>query len=278
MILDGKATAATIRNEVKLEIKTLPVKPKLLVIKVGDDSASSVYIRGKVKACDEVGIISQVVELPSDTTETSLLNIIGRFNRDTETHGILVQLPLPKHIDVNKVMNTIDVKKDVDCFNPINVGRFYSGNSFVEPCTPSGVMEIMDRYGVTIEGKNVVIVGRSEIVGRPLSYLFTKANATVTLCHSKTRKESLLYALKNADIIVSAVGMSELIKEDMIKENCTLIDVGINRNKEGKLCGDIDPNCRPKSNNWTPVPGGIGPMTIAMLLKNCVKCARESEY
>ncbi len=277
MILDGKHLSSIIRNELRAEVLKLyqkGVAPRLAIINVGDDQASKVYIRNKVNACIQIGVESEVHEL-GFVSEEELLCVVDKLNKDEDIHGVLVQLPLPDGIDVDKVKAAIDPRKDVDCFNPLNVGLFYSGKPYMEPCTPAGIMEILNRYSIEVQGAKAVVIGRSEIVGKPIANLLTKANATVTICHSKTDKETLVSELKSADIIVSAVGKAHFIKPSMLGNPHTIIDVGINRDDEGKLCGDVDPECIDKCHHWTPVPGGVGPMTVTILLKNCIKVAKE---
>lgn len=276
IIIDGKKISQDIKDELKKEVEELNQKnifPGLAVVLVGNDPASKVYVNNKKKACEYIGIKSFSYELPEETTEEELLNLIDVLNKTKEVNGILVQLPLPKHIDENKVLLSIDPIKDVDCFHPYNVGLVSIGKTdgFL-PCTPAGIVELIKRTNIEIEGKNCVVVGRSNIVGKPVSQLLLGNNGTVTTCHSRTK--NLSKVCQEADILVTAIGKAQFIKEDMVKEGSVLIDVGVNRLEDGKLCGDIDfEGCKDKASAITPVPGGVGPMTIAMLMKNCVKAA-----
>lgn len=271
-VIDGKAISAAIRSEIAEKVKTLNVRPGLAVILVGEDPASQVYVRNKGRACEEVGFLSRTIKLPEDTPENELLSIIDTLNRDSKIHGILVQLPVPEQINPDHVINAISPEKDVDAFHPINVGRIMTGNFSLAPCTPAGVMELLRRSGVEIAGKECVIIGRSNIVGKPQAMLMLKENATVTLCHSKTK--DLAVHTKRADILVAAVGRPKMITGDMIKEGAAVIDVGINRLPDGKLCGDVDfDSAKDIAGYITPVPGGVGPMTITMLLKNTLTAA-----
>ena len=275
-IIDGKAVAAKVKNEIKNTVDLLAADgkrvPCLTVILVGDDPASAVYVRNKVKSCGETGILSKQMILPADTSEDELLNKIDELNKDDSIDGILVQLPLPKHIDAGKVTKAIDPAKDVDAFHPYNVGLARLGEKTFEPCTPSGIIRLLDEYNVEISGRNCVVIGRSNIVGKPIADMLMKRNGTVTVCHSKT--PDIAFFTKNADIIVVAVGKAGTLKGDMIKPGCTVIDVGINR-IDGKLYGDCDfDSCAEKAAYITPVPGGVGPMTIAMLLNNTITAYR----
>ena len=276
LIIDGKKISQDIKNELREEVDNLKktgVNPGLAVILVGNNPASKVYVSNKKKACEYIGIRSFSYELPEETTEEELLKLINDLNNNQEVHGILVQLPLPNHINENKVLLSIDPSKDVDCFHPYNVGMISIGelNGFL-PCTPAGIIELIKRSNIDIEGKNCVVVGRSNIVGKPVANLLLSHNGTVTICHSRTK--NLEEICKEADILVAAIGKANFITENMVKEGAVLIDVGINRLENGKLCGDIDfENCKNKAMAITPVPGGVGPMTIAMLMKNCVKAA-----
>lgn len=277
-IIDGKATSVAVREKIKREVAEFTAKhnitPGLAVIIVGENAASQVYVRNKHKACTEVGIYSEIHELPENTTECSLLALIDKLNDDKKIHGILVQLPLPKHLDEEKVILRIDPKKDVDAFHPENVGKIMIGNFSFLPCTPAGVMELLRHYGISPAGKHCVIIGRSNIVGKPQAMLMLKENATVTICHSKTA--NLKDITKQADIIVAAVGKAKFVTADMVKKDSIVIDVGINRLEDGKLCGDVDfVNVEPITSHITPVPGGVGPMTITMLLKNTLTAAQE---
>lgn len=275
-IIDGKLISSQIKDEVKNEVAELNKKgisPCLAVVLVGNDPASSVYVRNKKNACTYTGIESLSYELDESTTEEELLNLVDKLNDDEKVSGILVQLPLPKHINEEKVLLKIKPEKDVDCFHPYNVGLLSIGSAFLKPCTPAGVIELLKRSGVEIKGKNCVVIGRSNIVGKPVSMLLLAENGTVQICHSRTKdlkKECL-----NADIIVAAVGIPNFVKGDMVKEGAVIIDVGINRLENGKLCGDVDfEDCKEKVSLITPVPGGVGPMTIAMLMKNCVEAVK----
>ena len=275
VILDGKKLAAKIRSEIKADTEKMisrGVKPGLAVVLVGEDPASKVYVRNKKLACEEVGFLSEEYDLPETTTEEELLSLIDKLNKKSDIHGILVQAPLPKHIDFKKVTETISPLKDVDAFHPFNVGKIMIGDFDFLPCTPAGVMELIKLSGIDLTGKNCVVVGRSNIVGKPQSMLLLKENATVTICHSKT--ENLASFTSKADVLVVAVGRAEMIKGDMIKPGAVVIDVGMNRNAEGKLVGDVDfAEASEVASYITPVPGGVGPMTITMLLKNTLKAA-----
>ena len=275
-IIDGKAISAQIKEEVKLEIVELKkqgITPALAVVLVGSDSASQVYVNNKKKACELVGISSHSFELPEETTEEALLILIEKLNNDSSIHGILVQMPLPKHINEDKVILAISVKKDVDCFHPVNVGLLHTGGDGFLPCTPAGIIELIQRSGHSILGQDCVVIGRSNIVGKPVAMLLMKENGTVTICHSKTK--DLKGICKRADIIVSATGKVNTVTKDMVKQGAIIIDVGMNRNGEGKLCGDVDFTAVSEvAGGITPVPGGVGPMTIAMLMKNCVTASK----
>lgn len=278
VIIDGKATAQAVRGALRDEVAAFVAEkktaPGLAVVIVGSDPASQVYVRNKHKACGEVGMYSEVHELPAETTEDELLLLIDKLNEDAKIHGILVQLPLPKHLDEEKVILAIDPKKDVDAFHPQNVGKIMIGNFSFVPCTPAGVMELLKHYNIDPAGKHCVIIGRSNIVGKPQAMLMLKENATVTICHSKTA--DLAQIAKSADILVAAVGKANFVTADMVKEGAIVIDVGINRNADGKLCGDVDfSSVEPLVSYITPVPGGVGPMTITMLLKNTLTAAKE---
>ena len=261
-----------IKQEVKKEVEKLQkngVFPCLAVVLVGENSASKVYVNNKKKACEVCGISSLSYELPESTTEAELLELIQKLNEDKKINGILVQLPLPKHIDESKVILAISPEKDVDCFHPQNVGALHTGGKGFLPCTPAGILELIKRSGYDITGKECVVIGRSNIVGKPVAMLLLKENGTVTICHSKTK--NLPEVCKRADIIVVATGKRNTLTKDMVKEGAIVIDVGMNRNEEGKLCGDVDfENVKEKVEAITPVPGGVGPMTIAMLMKNCL--------
>lgn len=276
-ILDGKQIAAAVREEVKAEVARLKergVTPGLAVVLVGDDPASQVYVRNKHKACEEVGIYSEVHRLPAETTQEELLDLIKQLNNDHRIHGILVQLPLPEHINEKTVIDTIALEKDVDGFSPANVGNLVIGDRCFYPCTPHGCMVLLDKTGIDIKGKKAVVVGRSNIVGKPMAMMLLARHATVTICHSRTK--NLAEECRQADILVAAVGKPEMITGDMIKEGAVVIDVGINRVSEKKLVGDVHFESAAQKASWiTPVPGGVGPMTIAMLLKNTVEAARR---
>lgn len=279
VIIDGKTVSTNIRTRIKDETETFVnstgVVPGLAVIIVGEDPASQVYVRNKNIACGQVGFYSEVISLPQETSQEELLKVISQLSDNDKIHGILVQLPLPEHIDEQAVINSIPPHKDVDAFHPYNVGRMMIGNQVFVPCTPAGVMALLEEYKIDVEGKHCVIVGRSNIVGKPQAMLMLQKNATVTICHSKT--VNLAEITRNADIIVAAVGRAKFIKGDMVKDGAVVIDVGINRNADGKLCGDIDfDEVSPKASFITPVPGGVGPMTITMLLKNTLASAKES--
>lgn len=274
-ILSGKEVSARIKAELKNEadkLKANGIMPGLAVVIVGDDPASRVYVNNKKKACEELGILSEEYALSAETKEEELLALIDKLNADKKISGILVQLPLPKGIDEEKVINRINPKKDVDAFHPANVGKIMIGNYDFVPCTPAGVMELIKESGIDISGKECVIVGRSNIVGKPMSMLLLHQNGTVTVCHSKTK--DLKEVTKRADILVVAVGRPEFITGDMIKEGAVVIDVGINRLENKKLVGDVHFESAEKvASAITPVPGGVGPMTIAMLMKNTLKAA-----
>lgn len=276
-ILDGKQIAAEVREEVKQEVAKLKeqgITPGLAVILVGEDPASQVYVRNKHRACEEVGIYSVVHRLPAATTQAELLDLIEQLNNDSEIHGILVQLPLPDHIDEKTVIDTIALEKDVDGFSPANVGNLVIGDKCFYPCTPHGCMVLLDRTGIDPKGKKAVVVGRSNIVGKPMAMMLLARHATVTICHSRTK--NLAEECRQADILVAAVGKPEMITGDMIKEGAVVIDVGINRVGDKKLVGDVHFASASEKAGWiTPVPGGVGPMTIAMLLKNTVEAARR---
>ena len=274
-IIDGKALSAAIKDEVREQVLSLEKehgrRPCLCVIIVGENPASQVYVRNKVKAAEYVGIDSLKVELPADTSEEALLARIAALNADPGVDGILVQLPLPKHIDEAKVIDAIAPGKDVDGFHPSNVAGLWLGKDCIVPCTPAGILRLIDSTGVSLAGKQAVVVGRSNIVGKPVAKLLLDRNATVTIAHSRTA--DLGAVTSQADVLVVAVGKAGLIKGDMIKPGAVVIDVGMNRDSEGKLCGDVDfASCVEKASWITPVPGGVGPMTIAMLMVNTVSC------
>ena len=278
-IIDGKQISLDIKNELKEKVakyKEQGIEITLAVVKVGNDPASAVYVRNKEKACEYVGINSKTLALPEETTEEELLNVIRDLNADEKVDGILVQLPLPKHIDEKKVVETIAFSKDVDGFKPENMGLLFLGDkNSIKPCTPSGIVELFKRYELEVEGKDVVIIGRSNIVGKPMAGFFINEGATVTICNSKTK--NLAEKLKGADIIVAAMGVAKFVKADMVKDGAVIIDVGINRTEEG-LFGDVDfENVAPKCSWITPVPGGVGPMTVAMLFKNTLSAFKRNK-
>ena len=275
-ILDGKAVSLKVKESVKVradELKKFGVEPTLAVVLVGEDKASQTYVRAKEKACNEYGIKSVAHRLSENTTQNELLALINVLNLDDSIHGILVQLPLPKHIDTNVVLAAIDPRKDVDGFHAVNVGKLVSGLDGFVPCTPLGVMEILKEYGIEVAGLNAVVIGRSNIVGKPMANLLLNASATVTVTHSKTK--NLKEICKNADLIVAAIGRTFFLKADMVKDGAVVVDVGINRLDDGRLVGDVDfDEVAPKCSYITPVPGGVGPMTIAMLLNNTILAAQ----
>ncbi len=275
-LLDGKRIAAEIRQELYGEVSEMKQKPSLAVILVGNNSASEVYVKGKIKACEEVGIHSYSYRLPENSTQKEVEKLVSSLIQKKEINGVLVQLPLPKALDADKILNLIPPEKDVDGFSPLNFGKVALGEKGVSACTPLGVIELLSRYNIEITGKHAVIVGRSKIVGRPLAMLLLNRDATVTICHSKTQnlKEECL----RADILIAAIGRERFITADMVKNGAVVVDVGINRAEDGKLYGDVDfENIKEKAAYITPVPGGVGPMTIAMLLKNTVEAARKKQ-
>lgn len=276
-IIDGKNLAKNIRGSLKDEVKELKnaeIYPKLAVIMVGDDKASKVYVKNKSKACEDVGIAYEEYLLPASTKMQELLELIEKLNNDETIHGILVQSPLPNGLDANEAFRTISPKKDVDGFHPINVGKLSLNQDCFISCTPYGIIKMLESYNIPIEGANAVIIGRSNIVGKPLAKCLLNKNATVTVCHSKTK--NLKEITKNADILIAAIGKPKFVTEDMVKNGATVIDVGINRTDDGKLVGDTDfENIKEKVQCITPVPGGVGPMTIAMLMYNVVKAAKQ---
>lgn len=275
-IIDGKEISKKILFELKVEVEKIKekyeYKPGLAVIVVGNDPASQVYVRRKKDTCEKIGFYSEAYHLEESTSEKELLRLIDELNLEPSIHGILVQLPLPKHINEKNVLEAISHKKDVDGFHPINQAKLFSGGAKIEPCTPKGVMELLKRYEIEISGKNAVILGRSNIVGKPMSMMLLKENATVTICHSKTK--DIESHIKNADILVAAIGKPHFVKD--IKEGAVVIDVGINRLENGKLVGDVDYNgVFEKASFITPVPGGVGPMTIAILMQNTLEAFKE---
>ena len=273
-IIDGKAISTAIKDELKQEVAEKNIKATLAVIQVGNDPASSVYVGNKKKACEYIGIGSKSFELPEETTEEELLKLIDELNADDGINGILVQLPVPKHIDDKKIINRISPLKDVDGFHPESVGNLCIGQEGFVSCTPAGIIELLKRSDISIEGKECVVIGRSNIVGKPMALLLLANNGTVTVCHSRTK--NLKEVCKRADILVAAVGKPKMITSEYIKEGAAVIDVGIHRMDNGRLCGDVDyDDVAPHTSAITPVPGGVGPMTIAMLMVNCVKAAKR---
>jgi len=279
IIIDGKATAQKIRAEITEEVRQLAaqgIQPGLAVVLVGDNPASKVYVRMKEKACQDVGIFSDEHTLPTCTEEGDLLALIEKLNRDDRIHGILVQLPLPKHINEEKILETISPDKDVDGFHPYNVGRLILGKPIFQPCTPYGIMVLMKEYGIDLTGKEVVIVGRSNIVGKPVAFMCLQQHATVTICH--TRTVDLPAKIAMADILIAAAGRPEVIRGEWIKKGAVVIDVGVNRIDDKKLVGDVEfETAASRASHITPVPGGVGPMTITMLLKNTLQSAKLSQ-
>ena len=275
VIIDGKQISAEVLTALAEEIKSMKTVPGLAVVIVGEDPASQIYVRNKGKACEEVGIYSEIIELPAETSQDELLSIINRLNNDPKIHGILVQSPLPKHISEKAVTEYISPDKDVDAFNMVNVGRIMFGDYDFLPCTPAGVMVLLEKYGIDVTGKECVVVGRSNIVGKPMAMLLLHAHGTVTVCHSRTK--NLGEVTKRADILVVAIGKANFITGDMVKDGAVVIDVGMNRVPDSKkVIGDVDfASVEPKASYITPVPGGVGPMTITMLLKNTVKSAQK---
>lgn len=277
-LINGKEVAASVRAKVKEETEKFTnetgIQVGLAVIIVGDNPASRIYVNNKKKACEEVGFKSYEYALPAETTQDELLELVRTLNNDETVHGILCQLPLPAHIDEKTVINEINPEKDVDAFHPVNVGKIMIGDYNFLPCTPAGCMELIHSTGISVKGKNCTVVGRSNIVGKPMAMLLLHESGTVTVCHSKT--VDLKEECKRADILVAAVGVPKLIKGDMIKEGAVVIDVGMNRLPDGKLCGDVDfEQASEKASYITPVPGGVGPMTIAMLMKNTLTAAKN---
>ena len=277
VIIDGKRLAKKIREELKKECDELKEKniyPKLAVIMVGDNSASKVYVRNKSKACDEIGIKYEEYLLKEDTTQDELIELIEKLNENKEINGILLQSPIPAHLNINQAFKAITYLKDVDGFTPSSIGKLSIGEDTFISCTPYGVIKMFEEYDIDLTGKNVVILGRSNIVGKPLIQCCLNKNATVTVCHSKTK--DLVEHTKRADILISAIGKSKFVKQEMVKDGAIVIDVGINRGEDGKLTGDVDfENVEKKASYITPVPGGVGPMTIAMLMNNVIKATKE---
>ncbi len=275
-IIDGKKVSAEVKAEVAREtalLKAQGVTPGLAVVIVGDDPASRVYVNNKKKACELVGFMSEEYALPASTTQQELLDLVEKLNNKKEINGILVQLPLPSHLDEKQVIEAINPIKDVDAFHAVNVGKIMIGDYDFLPCTPAGVMEMFSYYNIPVEGKNCVVIGRSNIVGKPMAMLLLHENGTVTICHSRTR--NLKDVCLGADILVAAVGIPKFVKADMVKQGAVVIDVGMDRDENGKLCGDVDfENVKEKTSYITPVPGGVGPMTIATLMKNTLKACK----
>lgn len=276
-IIDGKKVSSEVKEEVRqqtLKLKeTHGITPGLAVVIVGDDPASRVYVNNKKKACELVGFKSEEYALPAETTQQELLNLVETLNNKDDINGILVQLPLPKHLDDKAVIAAINPKKDVDAFHAVNVGKIMLGEYDFLPCTPAGVMEMLHSYNIEVSGKNCVVIGRSNIVGKPMAMLLLHENGTVTICHSRTK--NLAEVTKQADILVAAVGRPKFVTADMVKDGAVVIDVGMDRDENGKLCGDVDfENVKDKCSYITPVPGGVGPMTIATLMKNTLKAAK----
>lgn len=276
-LIDGKIISAAVKQRVAdevAELKTKGAEPCLAVIIVGEDPASKVYVANKEKACAATGMKSLKFALPAETTNEELLALIDKLNNDSSVNGILCQLPLPRHLDETAVINAISAEKDVDAFHPVNVGKIMTGDYDFLPCTPAGIMEMLDYENIDIEGKTCVVIGRSNIVGKPMSMLLLHKNGTVTICHSKTK--NLKEVCASADILVAAVGRANFVTADMVKEGAVVIDVGINRLPDGKLCGDVNfAECEPKASYITPVPGGVGPMTIATLMKNTLTAYKK---
>lgn len=277
IIIDGKELARKTRENLKIDCKNLKqigVQPKLAVIMVGDNPASKVYVKNKSKACEEVGIEYEEFLLPENTSQFELISLIEDLNNRKDVSGILLQSPISKHLNINEAFRTISPKKDVDGFHPINVGKLTLGQDTFVSCTPYGVMRMLEEYNIETEGKNVVVLGRSNIVGKPLIQCCLNKNATVTVCHSKTI--GLKEYTQKADIVIVAIGKPKFLKADMVKDGAVVIDVGINRDENNKLCGDVDfENVKEKASYITPVPGGVGPMTVAMLMNNVIKAARN---
>ena len=276
-IMDGKALSLKLKEQMKQRIAQLKqqgINPKLVVVLVGDNSASQVYVRNKHKSCGEVGIESEVITMPEQTTQQELLEVVERLNQDETVDGILVQLPLPKQINEKIVLRAILPEKDVDGFHPVNVGLLSIGDECFAPATPSGIIAMFQEYGIDIAGKNCVVIGRSNIVGKPMAALLLKNNATVTICHSKT--EDLASYTRRADVVIVATGRRHTLTAEMVKEGAVVVDVGMNRNEQGKLCGDVDyEEVKEKASFITPVPGGVGPMTITELLENTIQAAQR---
>lgn len=275
-LISGKEVSQTVKDEIKIQTKKLKdkgISVKLAVIIVGDDPASHIYVKNKKKACEYVGFESLEYALDEKTSEEELLELIDKLNKDKTVNGILCQLPLPKHIDEKKIIDSISPLKDVDAFHPVNVGKIMIGDYEFLPCTPAGIMRLIESTSYDVSGKDCVIIGRSNIVGKPMAMLMLHKNATVTICHSRTK--NIEEKIKKADIVIAAVGIPKFVKGDMVKEGALVIDVGINRMSDGKLCGDVDfDEVSKKASFITPVPGGVGPMTISMLMQNTLKAAK----
>ena len=274
-LIDGKVISAHIKQQVKAQVDELKAKgtePCLAVIIVGDDFASRTYVNNKKRTCEEVGIKSLEFALPAETTQDELLELVEKLNADSSVNGILCQLPIPKHIDEKVILNAIKPEKDVDAFHPVNAGHIMIGDCVLKPCTPAGIMEMLKYEGIDVAGKNCVVIGRSNIVGKPMAMLLLAASGTVTVCHSKTR--NLAEITRSADILVAAVGKAKFVTADMVKDGAVVIDVGMNRDENGKRCGDVDFEAvKDKASHITPVPGGVGLMTVAMLMQNTVTAA-----
>ncbi len=275
-LIDGRSISDKIKNNVKIEVENLKksgIGVCLAVVLVGNDPASKIYVKNKRIACEKVGIVSKEIVLDEKISESELLSVISNLNTDSKINGILVQLPLPKHLNETKVINSIDPLKDVDAFCPVNVGKIMIGKCDFLPCTPAGVLDLIDSTGVSVCGKNCVVIGRSNIVGKPMAMLLLNRSGTVTVCHSRTK--DLKSFTQNADILISAVGISKFVKADMVKPGAIVIDVGINRGENGQICGDVDfEGVKEVAGYITPVPGGVGPMTIAKLMENALKAAK----
>lgn len=276
MIIDGRLIAQNIKSDLKKEIENLKLKginPGLAVILVGEDNASKIYVKNKKRCCDELGIFSEEFYFPEDTSEKEIINLIEKLNQDKKINGILVQLPLPSHINQKNITESILPEKDVDAFHSSTIGNLLTNHTKLLPCTPAGIIEIFHRENISLVGKHCVIIGRSNIVGKPLAFMLINEDATVTICHSKTKNLSEI--CKNADIIVCAVGKAKFLNRNMIKKGAVIIDVGINRDENGKICGDVDfDDVKNIASAITPVPGGVGPMTIAMLMKNTITATK----
>jgi methylenetetrahydrofolate dehydrogenase (NADP+)/methenyltetrahydrofolate cyclohydrolase len=274
-ILDGKAVAAKIRKQLAEEVEGLDPKPGLGVIMAGDNPASERYVKGKINACEETGIISKKILFDESVSQIDVLAKVDEFNQDNEIHGFIVQLPLPKQIDPQLVIDGILPHKDADGFSPVNLGSMLLGNNVILPATPKGIIRLLEEYKIDCEGKHAVIVGRSNIVGKPIALLLQQKHCTVTMCHSKTK--DLKKYTKEADILIAAAGQARMIKKDMVKKGVVVVDVGMNKDEEGKLCGDVDfEGVKKRASYITPVPGGVGPMTISMLLENTLECYKKA--